>query len=233
MNKLTTYKGFVTNGDLEEWSGGVPVGYDIDQANTTVVQLMKEQQGLHMAGQKQFEVQETLDLAPNVPIAANPLVKEGNSALRFRGAAALSAGEFAIRTAGITAAHTGAPTGQVLPMDGALDSRFTFWARGTEGSLFAVNIITQISSVPIYFAGNQTRQGTGSWTASGVDGITFAAQPIWQQYQINFQPLVYSGGFLDDGVMWEITNVASGPFTLDLDDVEYEVVDPNANQRPV
>jgi hypothetical protein len=228
---LATYKGFVVNGTLEEWSGGVPVDFEIAQANTTVVQLQKEQQGLHRAGQKQFEVQETLDLAPNIPIAANPLVKEGNSALRFRGAAALAAGEFAIRTEGITAALSGAATGQVFPYAAAQESVFSFWARGTENAEFAVNlVILTEGGVVLTFV--ESRLGGGSWQNAVIDSLVFEATPIWTQYAIPFWPLANSGPPNQDGVRFEITNVSTGPFILDIDDIEYEVRD-EANQRPV
>ena len=236
-NILTTYKGYVVNGNLESWSGGLPTDFDVDQANTQVVQLQKEQQYLHNAGQPQIEVERTLALAPNIPIAANPLVKEGESALRFVGSASLGAGDFALRSEGITAAHTVAPTGQILRPEMHKDSRFSFWARGTEGQVFAVNLIVQTSGLPLYFQGNSTRQGPLSWLLAaqgGLDALTFEAQPQWQQYTINFQPLVFSGGFMDEdgGVTFEITNVSTGAFVLDIDDIEFENTG-LFNERPV
>ena len=231
-----TYKGVVLNGGLEKWSAGVPVGYDVDQTNTTVVQLLKDQQYLHRAGQPQFVVDETRSLAPNVPLVANPLVREGHSALRFRGNASLAAGNFALRTDGITAAHTAAidAAGQGLPINAIKDSRFSFWARGTPNKLFAVNLILHQGAgapfTPKYFSGDMS-QGPNAWAAA-VDTIQIPAEGIWRQYSFQFQPQVWSAGFFQNYLVWEITNVSTGAFILDLDGFEYEVLD-DENQRPV
>ena len=232
MSNLTTYKGSVLNGDLEKWSAGVPVGYDVDQTNTTVVQLQRTPGPL-------FDVltAETSSLSPNIPVSANPLVFEGNSSLRFRGNASLAAGNFALRTKGIAAAHTAAidAAGQGLPIDAIYESRFSFWVRGTPGKVFAVNIIlhqgTGSPFTPKYFSGDMS-QGQNAWNAS-VDTLRFDASPVWRKVSIGFQPFVWTtGGFLQDYMVWEITNVSTGAFVLDLDAFDYEILH-DRNQRPV
>ncbi len=237
MNRLTTHKGFVLNGDFGTWSGGLPTNFDIDQTSTTVLQLNRAEQGLHLAGQLQPLVAETLDFAPNVPLRANPLVRSGSSALRFRAVAAAVAGDFALRTSGIGAAHTSAPTGQRLPIEGTMTSRFSWWSRGTPGNLFAVNLILQRGSAnPRYFQAaapdHQPQIGDDAWTAT-VDALTYPATPEWHQYQIEFQPIVFSTNIMDDQLMFEFTNVTAGAFILDLDSIEYTLDDPVNSQGSV
>lgn len=237
MNRLTTHKNFVLNGDLGAWSGGVPTNFDIDQTNTTIIQLQRGAQQLH-DGAAQVLKTETLDFAPDIPAMANPLVRSGANALRARMAAAASAGDFALRTPGITAAHTTAPTGQRLPMEPTMTSRFTWWSRGTPGNLFAVNMILQraVSNV-LYLQAvaphHQPQAGNvGSW-AAGVDALTYPATPEWHQYSIEFQPVAFSTAIVDDQLMFEFTNITAGAFILDLDSIEYTLEDPVNNQGSV
>jgi hypothetical protein len=221
MSRLTTHKNFVLNGDFGAWAAGVPSNFDVDQTATTVVRLQRSQQGLHLAGQKQFVMDETKGFAPNIPLRANPLTR-GNDALRFRATSALTAGDFALRTPGIAAAHTGAPTGQRLPVEPSATSHFSFWMRGTPGNVVALNLIMQIGGTPSYFQGSQPQDGDDAWGGT-VDNLTFVATAEWRQHVVEFQPLMYSGGLMDDQLMFEITNVSTGVFILDLDQLEYRM----------
>lgn len=224
-SRLSTAKGHVINGDLESWAAGVPTDFDVDQVNTTVVQLTRAQHHLHLAGQPQFVVQETADLGS--PIHSNPLVRSGESALRFRSVAALAAGEWALRSEGIGAAHGGAPTGQVFEVAGERRSVFSFWARGTEGFVIAVNLVIQAAAVNYKLAGNDWDWATA---ATGLDNLTFALQPEWRRFSIPFFPLTTIPP--DIPMVFEITNVSTGAAIVDIDSIEYEIDGPE-NERPV
>lgn len=237
MIRLTTHKSFVRNGDLGAWSGGVPTNFDIDQTNTTVVQLLREQQIEHLMGLTRFVVDETLGFAPNIPIRANPLVASGSSALRFRGDSSLTAGDFAIRTPGIGAAHTGTPTGQRLPVEASKHSYFSFTTRGTPGNVFAINLILQTGGTPQYLQPTapqpaQPQIGDDAWTTTA-NALTFVASAEWRTQSIEFMPLSFNSAIMDDQLMFEITNITTGVFILDLDSIEYRLDDPLADQGSV
>ena len=236
MNRLTTHKNFVLNGDLGAWSGGVPTNFDVDQTLTTVVQLQRTQQQLH-GGLAQALKTETKDFAPDIPAAANPLVHSGSSALRFRHLAG-AAGDWALRTLSITAAHTTAPTGQRLPMEPTMTSRFTWWSRGTPGALYTFNVILQRATSNVLYLqpvapNHQPQAGNaGAWTTT-VNGLTYPATAEWHQYSIEFQPVAFSTAIVDDQVMFELSNIDTGVHVIDFDSIEYTLEDPVNNQGSV
>lgn len=236
MNRLTTHKNFVLNGDLGNWSGGVPTNFDIDQTLTTVVQLQRAQQQFH-DGLAQVLKTETKGFASDIPAAANPLVRSGSSALRFRHLAG-SAGDWALRTSGITAAHTTAPTGQRLPMEPSMTSRFTWWSRGTPGALYTFNVILQRATTNVLYLqpvapNHQPQAGNaGSWTTT-VNGLTYPLTAEWHQYSIEFQPAAFSTAVVDDQVMFEISNIDTGVHIADFDSIEYLLEDPVNSQGSV
>ena len=237
MNRLTTHKSFVRNGDLAAWSSGVPTSFDIDQVSTTVVQLQRGQQQLH-DGLSEVLRAETKTFAPNIPEAANPLVYSGSSALRFRHTAAGAAGNWAIRTPGITAAHTTAPTGQRLPMEPTMTSWFSWWVRGTPGTEYTFNVILQRATSNVLYLqpvapNHQPQAGNaGSWTTS-VNALTYMATAEWRQHSIEFQPVAFSTAVVDDQVMFEISNVSATVHVVDIDSIEYRLEDPVNNQGSV
>jgi len=241
MNRLTTHKNFVLNGDLGNWSGGVPTSFDIDQTSTDVIQLQREQQQDHF-GAGAFNKAQTLTFAPDIPLVANPLVRSGINAIRFHHTAAGSAGDWALRTLGITAAHTTAPTAsaiaQRLPMEPSMTSRFTWWSRGTPGALYTFNVILQrATSNVLYFQpvapNHQPQAGNaGSWTTTA-NALTYALTPEWHQYSIEFQPAAFSTAVVDDQVMFEISNVNTAIHFADFDSIEYSLEDPVNSQGSV
>ena len=237
MNRLTTHKNFVLNGDLGNWASGVPTNFDIDQASTDVIQLQREQQQDHF-GVGAFNKAQLLTFAPDIPLAANPLVRSGVNAIRFHHTAAGSAGDWALRTPGITAAHTTAPTGQRLPMEPSMTSRFTWWARGTPGALYTFNVILQrATSNVLYFQPvaphHQPQAGNaGSWT-TGANALTYPLTAHWLQHSIEFQPAAFSTAVVDDQVMFEISNVNAAIHFADFDSIEYSLEDPVNSQGSV
>ena len=94
-----------------------------------------------------------------------------------------------------------------------------------------MGIITRSQFQPVA-PDHQPQAGDNAWVAT-VDGLTYPATPEWHQYQIEFQPIMFSTNLMDDQLMFEFTNVTAGVFILDLDSIEYRLEDPVNNQGSV